>query len=191
MPDSLTNFPNGLSTSVIVLTGEGDIFVEGEFISTYNGEGIIPTSQSPAGFAITSNYAGFGEVDFWSLVNNTDAESQGFRFMQKLTAGTARPVMHGYTYSTGAELDIFAPNGTTLLMLGVTNAGSSITTGTGSISLGAPGGVAVTLGRFGIPTNTPASATATGVQGTIAWDANFIYVCTATNTWKRVAIATW
>ncbi len=38
---------------------------------------------------------------------------------------------------------------------------------------------------------TPASATATGTQGQIAWDANYMYVCTATNTWKRVALATW
>ena len=38
---------------------------------------------------------------------------------------------------------------------------------------------------------TPASASATGTQGTIAWDTNYIYVCTATNTWKRVAIGTW
>lgn len=38
---------------------------------------------------------------------------------------------------------------------------------------------------------TPASASATGVKGTICWDASYIYVCTATDTWKRVAIATW
>ncbi len=38
---------------------------------------------------------------------------------------------------------------------------------------------------------TPASASATGTAGTIAWDASYIYVCTAANTWKRVAIATW
>ena len=39
--------------------------------------------------------------------------------------------------------------------------------------------------------NPPASATATGSAGQIRWDANYIYVCTATDTWKRVAIATW
>ena len=39
--------------------------------------------------------------------------------------------------------------------------------------------------------STPASASATGTAGTIKWDASYIYVCTATNTWKRVAIATW
>ena len=37
----------------------------------------------------------------------------------------------------------------------------------------------------------PTSATSTGTAGQIATDANYIYVCTATNTWKRVAIATW
>ena len=44
---------------------------------------------------------------------------------------------------------------------------------------------------FSIPTQTPASASAAGSAGTIAWDSSYIYICTATNTWKRVAIATW
>ena len=39
--------------------------------------------------------------------------------------------------------------------------------------------------------DTPASASASGTAGQISVDANYIYVCTATNTWKRVAIATW
>jgi hypothetical protein len=38
---------------------------------------------------------------------------------------------------------------------------------------------------------TPASATAAGNAGDICWDASYIYVCTATNTWKRTLIATW
>ena len=38
---------------------------------------------------------------------------------------------------------------------------------------------------------TPASASATGTVGTMSWDASYIYICTAANTWKRVAIATW
>lgn len=44
--------------------------------------------------------------------------------------------------------------------------------------------------RVTTPT-VPASATASGTAGDIAWDADYIYVCTATNTWKRVAISTW
>jgi hypothetical protein len=42
-----------------------------------------------------------------------------------------------------------------------------------------------------VNSQTPASASATGTAGTIAWDSSYIYVCTATNTWKRVAISTW
>jgi len=38
---------------------------------------------------------------------------------------------------------------------------------------------------------TPASAGATGAVGEICWDADYIYICTATNTWKRAAISTW
>ena len=38
---------------------------------------------------------------------------------------------------------------------------------------------------------TPASASATGTTGEIAWDANYVYVCVATNTWKRSALSTW
>jgi hypothetical protein len=38
---------------------------------------------------------------------------------------------------------------------------------------------------------TPATTGAAGNQGEIAWDANYVYVCVATNSWKRAAIATW
>jgi hypothetical protein len=37
----------------------------------------------------------------------------------------------------------------------------------------------------------PATTGATGTAGDIRYDADYIYVCTATNTWKRAAIATW
>jgi hypothetical protein len=62
------------------------------------------------------------------------------------------------------------------------------------------GGAAAAAGTFTtlsvsgdllVATQTPASASATGTTGTITWDSDYIYVCTATDTWKRVAIATW
>lgn len=37
----------------------------------------------------------------------------------------------------------------------------------------------------------PATATSTGVVGTIAWDSGFFYVCTDTNTWRRTALSSW
>jgi len=40
-------------------------------------------------------------------------------------------------------------------------------------------------------TNIPATATSTGTKGTIKWNSTHLYLCTATNTWRRVAISTW
>jgi hypothetical protein len=39
--------------------------------------------------------------------------------------------------------------------------------------------------------SVPASATASGTAGAIAYDGEFLYVATATNTWERVALSTW
>jgi hypothetical protein len=38
---------------------------------------------------------------------------------------------------------------------------------------------------------TPSSTTDTGNTGDICWDSNYIYVCTATNTWARSSISRW
>lgn len=53
------------------------------------------------------------------------------------------------------------------------------------------GDVDVTSGDLLLQSSTPASASATGTAGTITYDSSYIYICTATDTWKRVAIATW
>jgi hypothetical protein len=39
--------------------------------------------------------------------------------------------------------------------------------------------------------HTPSSANDTCTTGQIAWDATFIYVCIAPNTWKRAAMSAW
>lgn len=38
--------------------------------------------------------------------------------------------------------------------------------------------------------SVPATATSTGVRGQLASDDTHLYVCTATDTWKRVALST-
>jgi hypothetical protein len=98
-----------------------------------------------------------------------------------------------------ANCDIYNPANSTSLAFS-TNAGTTqhmtldssgrLLVGTSSDSGGAL--LQVNGDRIRIGTaKTPASATATGTTGEIAWDANYIYVCTATNTWKRTAISTW
>ena len=75
-----------------------------------------------------------------------------------------------------------------LIVAGTLQVGAGIViNGGGAIN----GGLTIATGALVITTGgAPASAGATGVPGQIAWDSGFIYVCVATNTWKRVAIAT-
>jgi len=49
----------------------------------------------------------------------------------------------------------------------------------------------VASGKVILPSNVPATSSSTGIQGEHAWDSNYIYICTGTNTWKRAAITTW
>jgi len=37
----------------------------------------------------------------------------------------------------------------------------------------------------------PATATSTGVAGQVAYASGFLYVCVATNTWRRTALSSW
>lgn len=43
----------------------------------------------------------------------------------------------------------------------------------------------------GVKVAVPASATATGTPGQWAADSSWVYICTATNTWVRAALASW
>lgn len=64
--------------------------------------------------------------------------------------------------------------------------------GTTRLSIASTGVPTFTTDQLRLSTfKTPSSASDTGTAGTICYDANYIYICTAANTWKRVAIATW
>ena len=105
--------------------------------------------------------------------------------------------------SSAHVLDLLMPDGITgLVCAGTAFTSSSVgsatlqaSTGSGTSTLGITATGAASSVKFTAPTliesatHTPSSATDTGVTGTIAWDTGFIYICTATNTWKRVAIA--
>lgn len=39
--------------------------------------------------------------------------------------------------------------------------------------------------------SAPATASAPGTPGMVAYDSDYIYVCVTTDTWKRAALSTW
>jgi hypothetical protein len=116
------------------------------------------------------------------------------------TSGSAR----AGTYFGSAEgnLSLIFANGTssTGLGIGTFNANPLVlgTNNTAALTINATTQAATFAGAVTIAgtvihtlSATPASASATGTVGTMSWDASYIYICTAANTWKRVAIATW
>jgi hypothetical protein len=95
-------------------------------------------------------------------------------------------------------------------MRGVSTGGLRFTNGAASTEWGRFDATGLAVGTTGAPaisdgvgidvtgkilrlrtSKTPASAAATGNAGEICWDTGFLYVCTASNAWERVAIATW
>lgn len=98
----------------------------------------------------------------------------------------------GATITTGG---LTVSNGNVTIAAGsLTVIGGAITgsaglaiTGGGAIA----GGLSITSGSLVLTVGgAPATAASAGTAGQIAWDASFLYVCVAANTWKRVAIAT-
>jgi len=111
----------------------------------------------------------------------------------------------GNAITTAAGNASFAgsgPTGTPILNLGSSGIEGVIQTqppsGGGSYALRSPTSTVdsvlslpVGTGTLGLIVTAPSTAASAGVAGTFAFDASFIYCCVATNTWKRVAIATW
>jgi len=47
------------------------------------------------------------------------------------------------------------------------------------------------LAQHRLAGTAPATASSTGVAGDVRYDASYVYICTATNTWKRALLTTW
>ena len=114
--------------------------------------------------------------------------------------GTGNVGLYTGSGSVGAFFVIHTASGVNWLQVTGSATGNAVSVGAGGsdtnidIALTPKGTGIVRLGGDSIrivTSKTPASASATGTQGQIAWDASYIYVCTATDTWKRAAIATW
>lgn len=168
----LGNFGLGLSTLVTNTTGSGNVGIGAFALTNSNG----------------SNNLGIG---YGTLENNTSGSgiiAIGFNCARKHADGTTNLTTASASIYIGSEVRGFNNSDSNSIVIGYQAIGTGANTtviGTSSTTQ------AKIFGQVSVGGNTPASATATGVAGTITWDANYIYVCTATNTWKRTAIATW
>ena len=145
------------------------------------GLGITPSAwtgyqamQFPYGGALAA-YTG-GAVPIVQLSSNTyHVSGVGDKYV--MSAAAAK-----YQLNQGQHVWSTAPSGTA----------DAVQSFTPHMTLDASGNLSIATGKLNIATTvTPASASSAGTTGDIVWDASYIYVCTATNTWKRTAIATW
>jgi len=104
----------------------------------------------------------------------------------KFTVGSANSFTIAPLVNSTTALNYTNAGGTSVFNIDSTNSrvGIGTTTPTAALDVNSDT-VRVRTAR------TPASATATGNAGDICWDGDYIYVCTATNTWKRTLISTW
>jgi len=77
---------------------------------------------------------------------------------------------------------VTAVAGTDLLIVVANAAGNAIT------SQVTGGNLLTSLTR---QVTAPISTSSTGIVGQFAFDTNFIYICVATNSWRRAAISNW
>ena len=117
-------------------------------------------------------------ADLLENAGSGTAAAPGIAFDGDSNTGIYRPGANQVAISTGGNGRVFIDSSGRLLV------------GTSSDSGGAL--LQVDGDRVRISTaKTPASASDTGTTGEVCWDANYIYVCTATDTWKRAALSTW
>ena len=149
------------------------------------GYKLEPQTSSASGY-ITGNYVDIGL--------GTDDSSSSFRI---------------YNSSDNKLLDIDSTGIITILSisgstsnlfndgLGNLATDSSFTLNAGDLDVSVGdcdvfGNITSDIGLLVLTTSkAPATAASTGTVGSITWDADYIYVCTASNTWKRASIATW
>ena len=97
-----------------------------------------------------------------------------------------------FSIGTDVDLGVAVSGWIEAVGLPVTLKGDGITLDPGSEHVNISGPLLVSDDQVIITaTQTPASASATGTTGTICWDTSYIYICTATDTWRRVAHNTW
>lgn len=112
------------------------------------------------------------------------AADPGFSFTSDTDTGMYNSDTNNLSFATGGS-ERYRIGSAGELLIGGTAAGTA-----GQVFTSGGSGAAPSWKNI-LTSAAPSSASDTGIAGSIASDANYFYVCTATNTWKRVAISSW
>lgn len=146
-----------------------------------------------------NSLAAFGAFALSANTTGTGSIGIGYQAGDNITTAS-RCIVIGYSVDAplGATTNYQMTIGN--LIYGTAVDGTGTTPSTGNVGIGGvPDGTGASSAKLDVygdkirirTSKTPSSATDTGVTGDICWDASYIYVATASNTWKRAAISTW
>lgn len=156
----------------------------GEYIASTSSKVKVKNDNSFSNFI--TFYDGSGNA---IVVMDANGKME-FRNTSAVTLASINPSIYGH-----AGFGRSAISGAVIATKDVNGDGISIvnydSSGTETSRISADGTIKGTQFRLSALNTAPASAAATGTLGEIRVDTNYIYICVATNTWKRVAIATW
>ena len=144
--------------------------------SSTTGFGIAHTTSGKYGFSIINN-ASTTDIFKFDFVNGATFTAPSSTFTPLIFKGTALQ---------SANLTEWQDDIGTVL---------SVVDATGNIGIKTPNPTApldIDWNTLRLrQAKTPISASDTGNQWDIAWDSDYVYICVATNTWKRAGLATW
>jgi hypothetical protein len=166
------------TTEQMCLTGGGTL-----------GLGVTPSAWQTGfkAFETTGSAIGSNSTEAAYFIQN--AYYDGSNFIYKANAPTSF-----YSQGSGIHAWYTAPSGTAGDAVSYTQSMTLDAAGNVLIGTSVPGASKLVIADNSIQINsskTPASSSDAGVQGQIAWDADYVYVCVAPDTWKRSALSTW
>ena len=152
-------------------------------------QNINASSAASSDYVATSD-DGTDSMFYIDMGINSSTFAQDYWFPGSNGAHTGYLYVAGYNAegpSTGnvGNLIIGSTNGVVKTFVGNTTDANVVTTVSES-------GLTVNRGTLIVSANSaPVAANSTGTAGTIAWDGDYVYVCVATDTWKRANLSTW
>jgi len=131
-------------------------------------------------------------IGYASLNYNTTGNSNTAMGINaiRFTTFSGEATAWNYCVAIGVDSRVAAYNATNEIVIGWQchgNGSNTATIGNVDTTLFVARGSTLRL----TASKTPASASAPGTAGDMCWDSSYFYVCVATNTWKRVALASW
>lgn len=149
---------------------------------------VNPTAVGPTAGVVQANDSS-GTASMTILgVNGTQSASTGVQYGEAVAPTINQSGTAGYTALLINPTETATGSGVKKLIDAQVSGSTKFAVDNAGVVTATP---SASAGTAVIRAAVPASAGASGVAGSIAWDGSHIYVCTATNTWVRAALATW